>query len=250
MVAVFAAGVFMLTAQPTFAQQSTPPAKPLSPSEKRAIENVVRDYIMKNPVVVIEAIQNLQRREQQQAAERAQANLVKLRADLLRDPSAPVGGNPEGDVTIVEFFDYRCGFCKRVFPAIQEVLRTDKNIRYVFKEFPILGPESVAATRAALAAWFTDPKKYMNFHVAMMGSKGALPESRVMSFAAQVGYDTKTLKKAMSDPRVEAQIQKNHALAQALDINGTPAFIIGNEIVRGAIDLAEIRKLVSAARGS
>ncbi len=222
----------------------------MSPAEKQAIEGVVKDYLLNNPEVIIEAIQSLREREERDKANKATANLVKFRDDLLNDPDTPVGANPKGDVTIVEFFDYRCGFCKRVFPDIMKVINEDKNVRYVFKEFPILGSESVTASKAALAAWIVDKSKYEAFHQAMMGSKGGLPESRVMSFAAKAGYDVKALIKAMKNPRIDKILEKNFALAKALDINGTPGFVIGNEIIRGAIDLDTLRLLVTQARGS
>lgn len=237
--------VIAFAAVPAGAEEKSP-----SPAERKAIEGIVRDYIMNNPEVVIQSIQGLRAREEKAAQEKAKANMVKFRPDLQNDPASPVGFNQKGDVTIVEFFDYRCGYCKKVLPDVMKVLNDDKNIRYVFKEFPILGPDSITASKVALAAWNTDKGKYAAFHQAMMKAKGGLPESRVMRIAAETGYDVKALKKAMSDPRVEAQIKKNYALAQALNINGTPAFVIGNEIVRGAVDLATLKRLVAKARGS
>lgn len=239
-----------LLAQSQSGLQSKAPALSLSPAERRKIESVVRDFILKNPEIVIEAIRGLQARDKRDAQARSKANLVKFHGEIFNDPATPVGGNVKGDVTIVEFFDYRCGFCKRVFPVVMKVLNADKNIRYVYKEFPILGPESVAASKAALAAWLTDKGKYEPFHRALMVTKGALPEQRVMKIAAKTGYDVKALKKTMADPRIDEMIEKNYALAQALDINGTPAFVIGDKIVRGAIDLAALKKLISQARGS
>ncbi|MDA0306320.1 MAG: DsbA family protein [Proteobacteria bacterium] len=253
-VTAFAALPFMSEAGAAEKSQSphmAPTMSPtMSPVERKAIEDIVRDYILKNPEVVILSIQTMQARDKQAAQEKAKASLVKFRPDLLNDPASPVGANLKGDVTIVEFYDYRCGYCKRVFPDVMKVLNEDKNIRYVFKEFPILGPESITASKAALAAWNTDKGKYQAFHTAMMNAKGGLPESRVMRIAAETGYDVRALKKAMSDPRVQAQIEKNYAIAQALDINGTPAFIIGDEIIRGAVDIGTLRQLVAKARGS
>ncbi len=254
---LIAALLITVGAAPVWAQSKTlaqtlakTQAQPLSASEKQAIEGIVKDYLLNNPEIIIEAIQSLRQREERDKAKRAKANLVKFRNELLNDPDTPVGANPKGDVTIVEFFDYRCGFCKRVFPDILKVINEDKNIRYVFKEFPILGPESVAASKTALAAWIVDKSKYEAFHRAMMGSKGGLPESRVMKMAAKAGYDAKALKKAMKDSRINKMLEKNFALAKALDINGTPGFIIGNEVIRGAIDLKTIKRLVTQARGS
>ena len=230
--------------------QSKAPVKALTPAEKLAIEEIVRKYILENPEVVIKSIQTLRQRQETQARNQARSNLVKYHNELFRDPATPVGGNPKGDVTIIEFFDYRCGFCKRVFPDIIKVLNEDRNIRYVFKEFPILGPESVFAAKVALAAWLVDDGKYQSFHSALMKTKGALPESRVLRIAADKGFDVKALKKAMGDGRIDGMIEKNFALAKALDINGTPAFIIGDQVVRGAINLASLKELISKARGS
>jgi protein-disulfide isomerase len=135
-----------------------------------------------------------------------------------------------------------------VHPDLVEILRTDKKVRVVFKEFPILGPESLLASKAALAAWLTDKGKYQAFHDATMKASGALPDSRLMKIAADVGLDVKALKKTMSDPRIERFIDKNYALAEALDIKGTPAFVIGDQIVRGAIDVESMRLLIAKAR--
>lgn len=236
-------------ATPASAQDKSS-AKQMSPADKKAIEEVVREFILNNPEVIVEAVHNLQERQKKESHARAQSNLAGKRAELLNDPETPVVGNPNGDVTIVEFFDYRCGYCKRVMPSLQETLKTDKNVRVVLKEFPILGPESVTAAKAALAAWRTDKKKYEALHWALMSTTGGLPESRVLKIAADVGYDAKALKKAMDDPKIEALIHKNYILAEALEINGTPAFVIGNEVVRGATDLASMRQLIAKARGS
>jgi len=242
---LIAAFVFAVAAAPSYAQSKSA----MSPAEQKAIENVVRNLLNKNPEIIIDAIQNMRAREQRQGEERAKGNLVKFKNQLLNDPDSPVGANVNGDVTIVEFSDYRCSYCKRVFPDIIKLLNTDKNIRYVFKEFPILGPDSMTASKAALAAWSVDKTKYMAFHTAMMGSKGSLPEGRVLEFASKVGYDANELKAAMKDPKIEEMIARNFELAKALDINGTPAFIIGDEVVRGAIDLKAMREIVSKARG-
>jgi protein-disulfide isomerase len=222
----------------------------MSPADRKAIEDIVREFILKNPEIIVEAVQNLQDREKQDSNQRVKANLVAKRTELLNDPDTPAGGNPKGDVTIVEFFDYRCGYCKRVMPALQEVLRTDKNVRFVFKEFPILGPESVAASKVALAAWLVDKEKYEALHWALMKATGALPESRLMKVATDAGFDAKALKKAMDDPKIDELIRRNYALAEALEINGTPAFIIGDHVIRGATDLDAFRQLIARARGS
>lgn len=234
-------------------QGATSPAaasQTMSPADRKAIEDVVREFILKNPEIIVEAVRNLQERGKQESNQRLKENLVAKRSELLNDPDTPVGGNPKGDVTIVEFFDYRCAFCKRVMPALQEVLKTDSNVRFVFKEFPILGPESVTASKVALAAWFIDKAKYEALHWALMKATGALPESRLMKLATDAGFDAKAVKKAMDDPKIEDLIRRNYALAEALEINGTPAFVIGDHVIRGATDLAAFRQVIAKARGS
>ena len=221
----------------------------LSPEQRREVEEIVRDFIKKNPEFVIDSLRVM--RERAEADKRRQAKLVldSRRDAIENDPTSPVGGNPEGDVTLVEFFDYRCGYCKRVFPDLKKLIEEDGDIRYVFKEFPILGPLSVFASRAALAAWSMDRKKYQPFHDAMMGSKGTLTERKTLRFAAQVGLDEKALRRAMDDPEIDKALRKNYALAKELNINGTPAFVIGGELIPGAIGLEALRGLVAKARG-
>jgi len=222
----------------------------LSPEQKNAVEDIVRQFIQDNPEFIIESLRTM--RERQQASEREQAkqSLVTRRDELENDPTSPVGGNPKGDVTLVEFFDYRCGFCKRVYPDLKKLLAEDGNVRWVYKEFPILGPESVFASRAALAAWKMDEEKYHRFHDAMMASKGNLTEQKTLTLAAGVGLDVKTLIEGMADPEIDRVLEKNMALARALAINGTPAFVIGEDLIPGAIDLQALKGLVAKARNS
>ena len=182
----------------------------------------MREYLRQHPEIVIEAIRAFQAKEEQANKNRAQASLVSRRDELVNDPTSPVSGNPDGDVTIVEFFDYRCGFCKKVFPIVMALLKKDRNIRYVFKEFPILGPESVVASRAALAAWRLDKDKYLDFHVGLMETRGSLPESKVMTLAAKSGYDVEGLRAGMADPEIEEILKRNLQLADSLNINGHP----------------------------
>lgn len=222
----------------------------MSPVKKRQIEALIRDYILENPEVIIESMRALQAKEKAMSENRAQDMLVSLRGQIVNDPTSPVGGNPNGNVTVVEFFDYRCGFCKRVFPDLQKLIKEDGNIRYVYKEFPILGPQSMFASRAALAAWKLDREKYHLFHNAMMASKGNLTEAKTMKFAVSVGFDEKTLRAGMDDPAIDTTLKKNFQLAKDLNINGTPAFVIGNKLAPGAISLEALKQMVASARGS
>lgn len=222
----------------------------LTNEQRSEVEKLVRQYILDNPQIILESVQRMQAEAERKSRQQAQTNVTTYREQLINDPDAPIGGNPKGNVTVVEFFDYRCGYCKRVFPAIQELLKTDDNIRYVFKEFPILGPDSEFASRAALALWRMDKSKYHAFHTAMMENKGALPESKVLSLATTLGIDAKALRTAAKAPEIDKILARNFKLAEALNINGTPAFVIGDELIPGAADLATLRQKVNQARGS
>lgn len=237
------AAVLMLTA-PFMAQA----ADKLSDQQKTEIEQVVREYILKNPEIIVEAINELQRRDAAAAADQQRDTLVTLSAELTSSPHDPVIGNPNGDVTVVEFFDYRCGFCKRVFDDVQTLLKEDGNIRYVLKEFPILGPDSVYASRAAMAVWFHQRDKYMDFHVAMLTNRGSLNNEKVRELAKSSGVDVAALAEQMKDPAIDKAFADTQAQARALDITGTPAFIVGQNVAPGAIPLAAMRQLVAAAR--
>lgn len=236
--------VLVLGASPAAAAEDI-----LSPGQKRAVEEVVREYLRRNPEVLLEAIEAMRAKRDAERQATVRENLVSLRGELENDPTSPVGGNPRGDVTIVEFFDYQCPYCKRVFPTVQTLLKTDGNIRYVFKEFPILGPKSVVAARAGLAAWTLDRDLYVPFHTALMQSKGRLSEQKVLDVAAQSGLDVERLRAAMANPGIDKALARNSELASALDINGTPGFVIGKAVVRGAVDLETLTALVSQARG-
>ncbi len=195
-------------------------------------------------------MQNYQLRQQLAEQQAAAAAVAAHGDELKKDASSPVAGNPKGNVTIVEFFDYRCAYCKKVFPTVRELLKTDKNVRYVFKEFPILGPDSVTASRAALAVWSLAPDQYLDFHSALMNTHGGLSEVQVLGIAKKIGLDPEKVHKAMADPKITKTIEKNIALAQSLNIQGTPAFIVGDQLLPGAVELDHLRELVSAERAN
>jgi len=240
---------FLLIASPFFFSPGVRAAGDgLSAAQKKEVEAVVRDYLRRNPEVLVESIQALRQKDEAQARQAVTRNLKALKKDLEDNPGSPVGGNPKGDITIVEFFDYRCPYCKKIFPSIQKLLKDDGNIRYVFKEFPILGPVSVAASEAAVAAWYQDKSKYMALHARLMSDKGSLSKDEVLLFAGDAGYDADKIEKAMKSAKVQAELRKNARLAQALNITGTPAFIIGGQIVPGAISITDMKDLVKTAR--
>lgn len=223
---------------------------PLDMDQRKEIDTLIHNYIMQHPEVILESIQRLREKEEMAGQASATQNLIQASDAIYNDPLSPIGGNPDGSVTIVEFFDYRCGYCKRVFPAIEEILAEDKDIKIVFKEFPILGEDSVLASRAALATWFNWPDQYHKFHTELMSSRGSLNQNKVFELASIAGIDVTALKAAMKDEKVDEAIARTMKLAEFLDINGTPGFIIGNELIPGAIDIDAIRSLIEQARNN
>jgi protein-disulfide isomerase len=239
-----AALAFSLAAiSPAFAQSGTPA---FTPDQEKRIKEMVKEYILANPEVILEAVQTLRKR-QEEAQQKAALEALKTKRDQLQGAKdLPVAGNPNGTVTIVEFFDYRCGYCKAARPSVEEVLRGDGKIRLVFKEFPILGPASRVASFAAVAA--NKQGKYLAFHNAMMAYPNNLTEEVVFALAKQVGLDIAKLKEDMKSPEVADLIARTNKLAQELNINGTPAFIIGDTIIPGAVNAEELRAKVAEAR--
>jgi protein-disulfide isomerase len=238
--ALLGAALLGATAPPAAADDALPPA------QKDAFEKLIHDYLLGHPEVLIEALQAAEDKMKEQADDRAKQAIAALQNDLLADPEAPVVGNPKGDVTLVEFFDYRCPYCKQVSPSLQALVKEDAKLRVVYKEFPVLGRESVFAARAALAA--RKQGKYEPFHNALMGLKGQLGDEVVLKTAGAVGIDVGKLKADMAAPDIEAQIRRNHELAQSLDIRGTPAFIVGSTLIPGAVDVATLRRKIAEAR--
>ncbi len=249
---LFGAVLAIVGVAASFVWQATSPRAAddaaLTPANRDAVERIIREYLRDNPDVVIDAIRTYQARQATIDEAQAAARLDGAREALERDPATPVAGNPDGDVTIVEFFDYRCGYCAKVLPAIQALIAADPGIRYVFKEYPILGPDSVTAARASLAVWKLAPERYMDFHSALLTTRGSLNEARILKLAESLGLDVAALKATMSEGWVEAAIQANYQLGRILNINGTPAFIVGDEVVPGAIGIEQLQELVKRAR--
>ena len=193
-------------------------------------------------------MQRLDERERaQQDADRRSA-IVENRDALYGDANSHVAGNPHGDVTIVEFFDYRCPYCRRALEAVQTILVEDANVRIVLKEFPVLGPDSLVASRAAISAQRQDPEKYFAFHSALMSARGVLDKDAVLQIAAEIGLDSERLGAAMDSPEITTVIERNYALAGALGVDGTPTFIIGDVVVPGALDIDSLRAVIAEVR--
>lgn len=221
---------------------------PFSEAESLQIEKLIERYLDENPEAVVRAFRKYQHQQEEQQRIRQEQSLTELRDQLENSETSPVRGNPEGDVTLVEFFDYRCGYCKRVHGTVTEAVNADGNVRLVYKEFPILGPDSVFASRASLGIFFTQPLKYPAFHDALMTARGQLNSARVLSIGAEVGLKPADIEAAMKDPRVDEEIQRNMQLAQSLGINGTPGFVIGRQVVPGAVDKDGLEDLIARAR--
>lgn len=219
-----------------------------SEADEQKIEQVIERYLDENPDIVVRAFRKYQRQQEEQQRVQQEQNLTQLRDQLENSSLSPVGGNPSGDVTVVEFFDYRCGYCKRVHDTVTDTVAADGNVRLVYKEFPILGPDSVFASRASLGVYFAHPLKYPAFHEALMTARGQLTNARIVEIAGDIGLKPEDVKSAMKDPRVDQEIQNNMQLARSLGINGTPGFVIGAEIVPGAVDKDSLKQLIAKAR--
>lgn len=247
----FAAGVIVAAAFSVWMFSQVPAVGSRSDvkafSSTQEAGKIIRDYLLRNPEVLTEATQALEAKRAAEQAAQAKAVIGQRRKELLNDLDSPVGGDPRGDVTVVQFFDYRCGFSRRVVPVVENVLKKEAGIRVVYKEFPILGPESIFAAKAALASRVQG--KYAAFHKALMEGGGSFSEADVLQAAASVGIDTERLKKDMAAPEVEAIISRNHALAQALSIQGTPAFVVGDELYPAALSEEVLAQMVQRARG-
>lgn len=206
----------------------------------------VDDYLRKNPQVVVEFLKEMQTRRRAAQTEEVALIITKRRDEIFNDPDTPVSGNPQGDVSIVEFFDYNCPYCRRVASTLAEIEGGDAMLRVVYKEWPILGPNSEYAARAALAA--QKQEKYIEFHKALMLAGGIVDQAKVVEVAGEIGLDVARLKNDMAAPEIAAALKRTQELARALRITGTPTFVIGHEMLRGAADAQVIRGLVSQAR--
>ena len=214
--------------------------------ETAKIESIVRDYILENPEIIVEAFARFEENEKLRTETEAQSALQKYRDELFFSDGDYVAGNPEGDVTIVEFFDYNCGWCRRATPVLLDLLESDPNLRVVFKEFPIRGQDSDEVAKAALAS--IRQGKYFELHSASMQVEGNMDMERFEDLAKQLGVDLKQLKQDMEDPAIETVIGRNLALANMLYIEGTPTFLVEDAIVRGWPGADGMRDLIAAAR--
>jgi protein-disulfide isomerase len=221
-----------------------PPA--LNPDQTAAVEKLIHDYLMNNPKVLAEALEHAEAAAKDESEQAAKTELTSRREELESDPTSPVLGNPKGDVTIVEFFDYRCPYCKASAPVIAGLLEQDKKLRVVLKDFPILGKESVFASRVAEVA--QKHGKYAEFHKAMFALKGAVTDDATLEVAKSIGLDPAQVKKEMESAEIDTILQHNYELARAINIGGTPAFVIGGELISGAVSADALKAQIAATR--
>lgn len=214
-------------------------------SEDR-VKELVAEALRENPELVLEALQALEQRQAEAEAEAAMSVLTAERNILERDSNAPVLGNPAGDVTVVEFFDYNCPYCKQAAPEINALLDADKNVRLVLREWPILSEGSAFAARAALAS--RKQGMYAAFHKALMTMRGKLEAEAVLRIAEETGLDVEKLQNDMKSPEVEEHIATSMRLAEALGFNGTPAFVVGDQLIPGFVEQDQLSEAVKTAR--
>ena len=216
---------------------------------KEDIEKIVREYILKNPEIIEQAIMEL-RKKQEQAENSARTQAIAANQKLLNEsPRGVVVGNPKGNVTLVEFFDYNCGYCKRALEDVSALVKSDPNLKIVLKELPILSPGSVEAARVAVAVRMQNPAKYWDFHRALLSGRGEANMARALAAAQQAGLDVERIKKDISNPEVDATLAESEQLAKALAIGGTPSYVLGDQLIPGALPhdrlalfIAQVRK--------
>ncbi len=223
----------------------------MNAAETEAFGDAVRAYLLENPEVLMEAIAVLEQR-QADAQVAGDAALIATNAEeIFNDGFSAVLGNPDGDVTIVEFLDYRCGFCKRAFPEVKELIESDGNIRFIVKEFPILGDDSVLASRFAISTQILyGDEKYEALHDTLMSMRANVSEASLLAAAEGLGLDGQAIMDGMENPVVDQIIGANHRLAQRLQITGTPGFVIGDQMLRGYVPLEGMQRVVAATRAA
>ncbi|KQT60416.1 MULTISPECIES: DsbA family protein [unclassified Aureimonas] len=224
------------------------PAQAVTDAERGEIEGVVRDYLLRNPEVLLEALDALKIKQANQEAEEQKLAVSTADASLYASPEGSVLGNPKGDVTLVEFFDYNCGYCKRAAADLDGLIESDRNLRVVLKEIPVLGDESVAASHVSLAFRHVAPERYGEFQRKLLGLRGVANGDSAIEVAAELGVEEAQIRTAMAAPEVEAVIQENQALAAHLKVGGTPFYVIGKDTVPGAIGLEGLAAKVEEAR--
>jgi protein-disulfide isomerase len=233
-------------ATPVLAQ--TAPA-PFTDAQRTAIEGIIKDYLIKNPDVLQEALAEAEKRQVETQRLAQAAALKEARDLLLKGQHDVVAGNPDGDVTLIEFFDYNCGYCRKALSDVQALIKSDPKLRVVIKDFPVLGPESLEASQVAMAvAQQLKGDKLFEYHQKLLESKGKVNGAKALQVAKDMGLDTAKLQKDMAAPEVKASLSENRGLGDRLGLSGTPAFIVGDEIIPGAVGVDPMRKTIADVR--
>ncbi len=249
--ALFAASALTLA---SFANTTAAANQAFSPAQVGDIQKIIHDYIIKNPNILVEASQALQTQMQAKQVQAALSAIKQNAVKLFNDPVTPVAGNASGDVSLVEFFDYQCGHCKEMNPIVQGMVKKNSNLRVIFKELPIFGGNSQLAAKAALAAYSVDATKYYALHDALLAAENPMSDSKIFKAARDVGYSEeqiKAIKKDMDSAKVQQELKDNFQLAQALQLAGTPAFVIANKdlsqfrFIPGATSAQDLQKQIS-----
>jgi protein-disulfide isomerase len=230
---------------------TAPAAEPsFSEPQKAEIEKIIRDYLVSHPEVLQEAIAELDKRQSAADTQKAKAAVAANAATLFDSNRQVVLGNSKGDVTLVEFFDYNCGFCKGALPTLIDLMKDDAKLRVVLKEFPVLGPGSVEAAKVAVAVRMQDKtgKKYLEFHQKLLGGRGKADKARALAVAKEVGIDMARLEKDMASDEVRLSLEESLKLAETLSLNGTPSYVVGDDVVVGAVGMEALRGKIAMAR--
>jgi protein-disulfide isomerase len=226
-------------------------AQSFSPAQRGEIEKIIRDYLLRNPEVLQEVIQEMERRQAQADADRSR-NAIKEHAQALFNSKRQVViGNPQGDVTMVEFFDYNCGFCRKALTDKLELIKADPKLRLVLKEFPVLGEGSTQAAQVAVAVRMQDKtggKKYLEFHQKMFASRGQVDGTRALAVVREIGFDVARAQRDMNSDEVRQTLEEDFKLAEALGINGTPTYVFKDQVVVGAVGVEKLREAINTAR--
>jgi len=245
LIAIVALGMAVLLSLPPL--RGAAAAEPFTPEQRAAIVSILRDALKEDPTILRDALEAMKDDDSHREADAARVAILAHR-DALVTPDDPIGGNPKGAVTIVEFFDTRCPYCRRMEPTMTQLLQQDRTVRLVYKDLPILGPESVLAAHALLAA--QKQNAYEKLRTALMQAPPDYTKEKVLAIARKVGLDDARLGRDMDDAAITARLDANLRLARALSLDGTPALVIGETLVPGAVDLAELEKTVATARAA
>ena len=233
-----------------FAAPPSASAQSFSDGQRGEIETIIKNYLVTYPEVLEDAMAELNKRQAAAEDEKHEASVAQNSQAIFNSPRGVVLGNKDGDVTFVEFFDYNCGYCKRAMADMLDLMKSDSKLKVVLKEFPVLSQGSVEAAQVAVAVRMQDPggKKYLDFHQRLLGGRGPADKARAMAAAKDAGLDVARIEKDVTSPEVKATIEENFKLAEAMGMNGTPSYVIGKQIVVGAIGLDGLKEKIGIAR--